>query len=84
MPIIACPECDLLQREITLARGGAAHCRRCGAQLYRNIPCCLDWTVALLLAAAILFLIANTNPIVELEAQGIRNSTTMFGAVRRS
>ncbi len=79
--VLACPECDLLQRGILLSRGGSARCRRCGALLYRNIPCSLDRIMAFLLAAAVLFLIANTNPIVALEAQGIRNTTTMFGAV---
>jgi paraquat-inducible protein A len=82
MSVLACPECDLLQRTIPLAGGGTARCSRCGALLYRNIPHSLDRTVALLLAAAVLFIIANANPIVALEAQGIRNTTTMLGAVR--
>jgi paraquat-inducible protein A len=38
--------------------------------------------MALLITAAILFLIANANPIVTLEAEGIRNTTTMLGAVQ--
>ncbi len=79
--VLACPECDLLQREIVLSHGGSARCRRCGALLYRNISYSLDRNVAFLLAAAVLFLIANANPIVALKAQGIRNTTTMFGAV---
>ncbi len=79
--IIACRECDLLQREITLPAGGAARCRRCGALLYRNIRHDLDRTVAYLLSAAVLYLIANVYPIVGLEAQGVLNTTTLFGAV---
>ena len=81
-PLIACPECDLLQSEITLSPGGAAQCRRCGALLYRNIRHSLDRTIAFLLAAAILYVVANVFPIVGLEAQGVLNTTTLFGAVR--
>ena len=80
-PVIACPECDLLQREVALPPGGSARCRRCGALLYRNIRNSIDRTIAFLLAAAILYVIANTYPIVGLEAQGIRNTTTLAGAV---
>jgi paraquat-inducible protein A len=29
--LIACHECDLLQRETPLPRGGVARCARCGA-----------------------------------------------------
>ncbi len=81
-PVIACRECDLLQREVTLSPGETARCRRCGALLYRNIRHGLDRTVAFLLAAVVLFLIANINPIVGLEEQGVRNTTTLLGAVR--
>jgi paraquat-inducible protein A len=72
----------LLQREVTLSPGGTARCRRCGAILYRNIRHGLDRTVAFLLAAAVLYLIANINPIVGFEAQGARITTTLLGAVR--
>jgi paraquat-inducible protein A len=82
VPVIACRECDLLQREVALSPGGTARCRRCGAPLYRNIRHGLDRTVAFLLAAAVLYLIANINPIVGLEAQGVSTTTTLLGAVR--
>lgn len=81
-PLIACRECDLLQREVALSPGGTARCRRCGALLYRNVRHGLDRTIAFLLAAAVLFLIANINPIMGLEAQGVRTTTTLLGAVR--
>jgi paraquat-inducible protein A len=81
-PVIACRECDLLQREVALSPGGTARCHRCGALLYRNIRHGLERTVAFLLAAAVLYLIANINPIVSLEAQGVHTTTTLLGAVR--
>ena len=80
--LIACRECDLLQRQVPLSPGGAARCRRCGALLYRNIRHGLDRTVAFLLAAAVLYLIANINPIIGIEAQGVSTTTTLLGAVR--
>jgi paraquat-inducible protein A len=67
-PVIACPECDLLQREIALSRrDGKMPALR--ALLYRHIRHSLDRTIAFLLAAAILYVVANVFPIVGLEAQ---------------
>lgn len=80
--LIACHECDLLQHEVPLPPKGAARCPRCGAVLYRNVPDSIDRTLACILAAAILFVIANAFPIVGLDAQGNRTSTTLFGTVR--
>jgi paraquat-inducible protein A len=80
--LVACPECDALQREVDLPPGAAADCVRCGAELYRCKPASLDRTLACLIAAAIAFAFANTAPLMELDAQGIRTSTTLFGVVR--
>lgn len=80
-PLIACRECDLLLREISLLPGGIACCRCCGAPLYRNSPDSLDRTLALVLAATLLFIIANIYPILGIEIQGTRNATNLYGAV---
>ena len=80
--LIACHECDLLQREVQLPPGGTARCTRCGAVLYRNTRDGLDRTLAYALGAAVLFLVANAFPIVGLDAQGNHTSTTLFGTVR--
>ena len=66
--LTACHECDLLQRETPLAPGGTARCPRCGAVLYRNQPDGLDRTLAYTLGAAALFVVANSFPIVGLDA----------------
>lgn len=79
--LVACPECDALQREVALEPGGAASCVRCGAELYREKPESLDRTLAFIFAAAVVFLAANAFPLMELEAQGIRTSSTLFGTV---
>lgn len=80
-PLIACRECDQLLREIPLLPGGIACCSCCGAPLFRNSPESLDRTLALVLAATVLFIIANVYPILGIEIQGTRNATNLFGAV---
>jgi paraquat-inducible protein A len=79
--LVACPECDALSREPTLAPGGIAACGRCGAELFRSHPDSLDHTLAWLIAAAVVFLCANAVPLMELDAQGIRSESTLMGTV---
>lgn len=74
---VACRECDALMTSPRLAPGAAAHCVRCGAELFRNKPESLDRTLAFLLAAAVLFLVANTHPLMRLDANGIETSATL-------
>ena len=62
--------------------GAVAACPRCGAELYRNSPGGLARTLALLVASAIVFLIANAFPIVSIETQGHHVASSLFGAVR--
>jgi paraquat-inducible protein A len=78
--MIACRECDGLQREVEPPVHGSAQCVRCGAEMFRNKPASLDHTLAFLFAAAIFFAVANSFPLLALENQGVRNATTLFGA----
>jgi paraquat-inducible protein A len=80
--LIACHECDLLQRETSLLRGGTACCVRCGAELYRDHPDSLDRALAFTLTAMVLFAVANAFPIVGLAVNGDLVETTLFGAAR--
>ncbi|MBS4097383.1 MAG: paraquat-inducible protein A [Sulfuricella sp.] len=79
--LIACHDCDLLQREVPLPAGGVATCSRCGAVLYRNSRGGRQTALALTLTAALLFAISNLYPLVSIESQGNRHATTLFGAV---
>lgn len=79
--LVACPECDLLLREIDLKPGRSALCRRCGAELYRNSTDSLYRTLALCLAALVLFVIANIYPILGIESQGNGSAANLHGAV---
>lgn len=80
--LIACHECDLLQREVPVPEGGVLCCRRCRAQLYRNLPNGLERALAFSLAAVVLFAISNVYPIVGLAVNGTIVETTLLGAVR--
>ena len=76
--LVACGECDALQREADVPPGGVAQCVRCGAELYRDKPHSLDHTLACALAAAVAFLLAANYPLATLDARGIRSSATLF------
>lgn len=82
VPVIACHECDLLQRDSGVPPEGVLRCCRCSATLYRHHANSLDRTLAYALAACALWSISNAFPIVGLSVNGDVVETTMFGAVR--
>lgn len=77
--IVACLDCDMLQRIPALESGSAARCRRCGHAIAINRPDSLKRTLALTVAAAILLIIANMTPLMGLSVSGRESSTTIFG-----
>jgi paraquat-inducible protein A len=80
--MIACHECDLLQREVALPAGGVARCPRCGAEQYRSRPNSLERTLAFTLGAIVLFAIANAYPVIGLKLEGHVIQTTLYHSVR--
>ena len=76
--LVACPECDCLMAKPELEENAVADCARCGAELYRAKPHALDRSLAFLSAAAVLFLVANAHPLMELQARGIPTSATIY------
>jgi len=79
METIACPDCDLLQRIPSLPPGGKARCLRCSQILATEPTDSLDRSLALTLTAAIVFIVANTAPLMEISAVGRHASTTIVG-----
>ncbi len=79
MSTVACPGCDLLQRIPPLPPGGKARCPRCGETLASRPAASLDRPLALTLAAAIVLIVANTQPMMGLSAVGRQASTTILG-----
>jgi len=76
--LIACHECDLLQKRVALPPRGVGRCQRCSAVLYRDIPNGIERALACTIGSLILFLIANAYPIVGLEVQGNRTLASLY------
>lgn len=79
--LCACLHCDALHRRPPLRRGEKAVCVRCGSVLVRRHRLSPDHVLALVVAALMVFVIANAFPIVDLRVQGLRSGTTLFGSI---
>jgi paraquat-inducible protein A len=77
--LIACPHCDTLQRMPDLSPGESARCPRCDEELRRHHADSLQRTLALTVAAAILYVIANAVPMLGLRVVGREAFTTVIG-----
>ena len=78
----ACHECDLLNRLPALPPHGTACCARCQAPLLRHKPDSIERTLALTVAAAILFAVANTFPFLGLKSGWLVQQTTLATGVK--
>lgn len=79
--IAVCAYCDAVHARVTLPAGAQAQCATCGSPLYADPKQSAHVWLALLLASAIVFLIANLNPIVELELRGESTRASLLGAL---
>jgi paraquat-inducible protein A len=78
--LIACPDCDLLQHlPNELAAGASVRCPRCDKELWRRREDSINRTLALALAAAVLYVIANSIPMLGITIVGRETSTTVLG-----
>ena len=82
MRLVACEDCDLLHRLGEVPEGDTARCGRCGCVLRRHPRNGLERTLALALAAAVLFIVANCFPFLAFEMKGqITETTLVSGAI---
>ena len=79
--LIACHECDLLQRLPAQPGGGVARCGRCNALLHKSIPNSIERSLALSLAGLVLFVVANSFPFLAFKMQGLEIQTTLITGV---
>lgn len=79
--LVICEHCDSVYQRLALAPRQTAHCQRCGALLARGRRLNTDQLLALTIAAAILFVFANTFPIMGISMQGLGNETTLWETV---
>lgn len=81
--LVACHECDLVQRVPGTQTRGRVRCSRCGFILH----CCSDGVIATPLAlgfaAAILFVVSNVFPLMDFTLQGFRDSTYLLAGIRQ-
>src|ERR1700683_4907593 len=80
--ILICRDCDTVYRSIPLQRGDLALCRRCNAVLARYFGADTESGLALIIAAAIFFAIANLTPILSIEVGGVETKANIWFAVR--
>ncbi len=78
--LVACHECDALQR-LPEPAAGVVRCVRCGALIAKRIDQGLDRAIAMLTAAVPVLALANLFPIVSVDLQGNRSEATLLGAV---
>jgi paraquat-inducible protein A len=78
---VACPDCDLLHRLGEIPEGATASCLRCGGVLRRRRRNGIERTLALALAAAVLFAVANAFPFLSFEMKGEVTTTTLLSGV---
>lgn len=82
-PLASCHECDLLQvLPADALVKTSLRCSRCGAPIHGQSQANHATPLALILAAFILFIVANCYPIISIETAGIVRSATILGAVQ--
>jgi paraquat-inducible protein A len=79
--LLACHDCDLLCRVGDVAEGATVSCGRCGSVLRRRRRNSIERTLALTLAASVLFAVANLFPFLVFEMQGRATETTLASGV---
>ena len=81
--LVACLDCDLLQRIPEVEIGASVRCPRCDKELWRHKPDSYNRTFALTLAALVLYIIANAVPMLGLHAAGREAFTTVVGGAEQ-
>jgi len=81
MNLIACHECDLVQKIPPIPARSAARCVRCGAVLFRNKPDSIDRPLALTVAGIVLFAVACSFPFLTMENAGLVQKTALFTGI---
>lgn len=78
---IACHACDALWERPELAVGERARCGRCGEIILQNKPKSLDRSLALLIAALILYLVAVSFPFMSMSWAPLKNQISVIDAI---
>lgn len=79
--LIACHECDLLLRKPEAVAGERVECPRCGYELYTHRAQVVRRSMALVIAALLLYVPANFLPIMQLNLLGQATEDTVWTGV---
>src|SRR5262245_38535409 len=79
--VVACRDCDLLNALGEIPEGATGSCPRCGGVLRRRRRNPLERTLALSLAAGVLFVVANSFPFLSFEMKGQVTTTTLVSGL---
>ena len=77
--LVSCETCALLSRPVEATEPG--HCRRCGGKLEWRRHRSIQYTWALVVAAAICYIPANVLPVLNTTTLGSTDSDTIMGGV---
>jgi paraquat-inducible protein A len=79
--LVACHECDLLQRLPPEPPRGCVRCARCSAVLHRVGRSIIDAPLALALAGVVLFVLSTLYPLIEVRLQGSSDTTYLLAGI---
>ena len=80
--LIACHDCDLIQRLPHISEAGTIQCIRCGAVLHQKIRNSIERTLSLTLAGLVLFGLANAFPFLAFKIGAQVRQTTLLTGIQ--
>jgi paraquat-inducible protein A len=80
--LIACHDCDLIQRLPHISEAGTIQCIRCGAVLHQKIRNSIERTLSLTFAGLVLFGLANTFPFLAFKVGAQVRQTTLLTGIQ--
>ncbi len=80
--LLACPECDLLQRQPSDHPQARLRCRRCGCILLHHERELVEVPLALGITALILFILSNSYPLLHFGLHGHQDATYLLAGIR--
>lgn len=79
---IICEHCDTLYQATPLLPGQTSLCQRCGAVIWRQPRLGLQQQLALTVCAALMFIFANSFPVITIRFEGLANAATLGQSVQ--
>jgi paraquat-inducible protein A len=80
--LIACHDCDLIQRLPHISEAGTIECIRCGAVLHQKIRNSIERTLSLTLTGLVLFGLANAFPFLAFKIGAQVRQTTLLTGIQ--